>query len=125
VNLPSNGTTVPVFVKCLEALRYLHTLEIVSAEDVMTIPLENALKRVKLCRIRTLIMPLATHPLLQHCPNVEDVVCVIRFNNTPPGGLLRSLASNWDSKIKRLAIPLILWDNPSRKWSGALYDLTG
>ena len=116
MDIPSNGTVVPLFVKCLEALHNLRTLEIVSVDDVMTAPLKNALKRVELPQVQTLILPLAAHPLLRNCPNVEDFVCVVRYNfNTPSDGLFKSLASNRDSKVKRLAIPLVLWSKPSRK----------
>jgi len=125
VTLPSNGTTILLFVKCIEALQNLHTLEIASADDVMTIPLKNALKRVKLPQVQTLILPPATHPLLRHCSNVEDVIFVVRYTIMSYDGLLGSLASNRDSKVKRLAIPLILWSNPSRKWSDALSYLRG
>ena len=115
VEIPSNETVIPLFVKCLEALQNLRTLEIVSMDDVMTTPLKNALKRFELPQIQTLILPLAAHPLLRTCPNVEDVVCVVRYNYTSSDGLFKSLASNRNSKVKRLAMPLGLWTNPSRE----------
>ena len=122
VDIPSNGTIIPLFAKCLEALQSLHTLEIVSADDVMTSPLKNALKRVKLPQIQTLIIPPAAHPLLRSCLNVEDVVCAVRYNFTSSDGFLRSLSFNRDSKVKRLAVPLVLWSKPSRKWFNTPYD---
>ena len=122
VDIPSNGTVIPLFVKCLEALQNLHTLEVMSVDDDMTSPLKNALKRVNLPQIQTLILPLAAHPLLRTCPNVEDIVCVVRYNYTSSDGFLKSLGFIRDSKVKRLAIPLVLWSEPSRKWLSVLYD---
>ena len=115
LEIPSTGTVVPLFVKCLEALQNLRTLEIVSADDVMTAPLKNALKGVELPQVQTLIIPPAAHPLLRKCPCVEDVVCVVRYSFTSSEGFLKSLASNRNSKVKRLAMPLVLWSEPSRK----------
>ena len=48
-------------------------------------------------------------------------MCVVGCENVPPSkGFLRSLASNRNSKVKRLAIPLVLWPNPSRKRTNTL-----
>ena len=69
----------------------------------------------KLPQIKTLIIPPTTHPLLQHCRDVDDVICVITDETRSFDGLLRSLASNRDSKVKQLAIPVALWPNPSRE----------
>ena len=104
------------FVKCLKSLPNLHTLEIgMFCGDTVTTKLKKALGRVKLRQIKTLIIPPAAHPLLQHCRDVEDVICVIMGETQSSDGLLRSLTSNRDSKVKRLAIPLALWPNPSRE----------
>ena len=81
----------------------------------MTTSLEKALKGVKLLQIRTLVLPPTAYPLLQHCRNVEDVVCVAGRGTTPTDGFLESFESNQDSNVKRLAIPLVLWPNPSRE----------
>ena len=110
-------STVPLFVKFLESLPNLHTLEIMWADPRVTGPLEKALKHIELPQIKTLIMHPATHPLLRHCHGVEDFVCVPRHKNAnvPSDSILSSLASNRDSKVKRLAIPLDSWANPSSK----------
>ena len=81
----------------------------------MTASLEKALKRVELPQIKTLVLPPTAHPIFRHCPEVEDVVYVVRDITWPSDGFLASLASNQNSKVKRLAIPLILWPNASRK----------
>ena len=84
----------------------------------MISPLKRALKGVKLPQIKTLIIPPTAYPLLRRCCDVEDVVCMpIRNQVVDPlyTKFLRSLASRRGSKIKRLAIPLATWHNPSRK----------
>ena len=101
-----------LFFKCLQSLPNLHTLEVAlaeGAENTATTPLKKALRRVKLPQVKTLIIPPAAHPLLQHCCGVEDIVCMNMYKTRSPDGFLRSLAPNRDSKIKRLAIPLTLW----------------
>ena len=109
-------TTFSPFVECLKSLPNLHTLSIGYADDFHTTPLEGALKGANLPQIKTLITPPATYPLLQHCPDVEDVVCPIRYITGPSSdGFLRSLESNRDSKVKRLAIPLALLPKSPRK----------
>ena len=115
MDFPWNGFGFPPFVKCLESLPNLHTLEIGWADDRITVPLKNALKRATFPQIRTLILPPVAYPLLRHCRDVEDVVCAVWFQTVLPDGFLISLASNRNSKVKRLAIPLATWANPSRK----------
>ena len=115
VHLLPYGSTLPSFVKCLEALPNLHTVEIGWADGAITASLKTALKRVKLPQIKSLILPPAAHPLLRHCRDVEDVVCVVKDKTTTSDEFLGSLTSNRNSKVKRLAIPLVLWSNPSRK----------
>ena len=111
-----NGSFSPLFVKCLKSLPNLHTLEVGKwADNTTTAPLKKALGRVKLPQIKTLIIPPAAHPLLRHCHDVEEIVCVTMTKPRISHGFLESLASNRDSKIKRLVIPLTLWPDPSRK----------
>ena len=115
VRLAQNMPTFPLFVRCLESLPSLRTLEIGWADDIITTPLKDALKRVKLPQIKTLILPPAAYPLLRHCRDVEDIVYVVRDRATPSNEFLESLVSNRNSKVKRLAIPLAPWPNPSRE----------
>ena len=110
-----NNSILPKFVKCLEFLPSLHTLEIGRADGDITTPLEKALKRVKLPQIKVLILPPTVHPLLRHCCNVEDVVYVVMNRAVLMDEFLASLASNQDSKVKRLTIPLASCGSPSRK----------
>jgi len=115
LNLTQKDSAIPMFVKCLESLPNLHTLEIVRAGASATSPLKDALKRVKLPQINTLIIPPTAHPLLRPCRNVEDVVCVVRYGIISSGEFLGSLEFNRGSKVKRLVIPLVFWANPSRE----------
>ena len=103
------------FVKCLQSLPNLHTLEVGRADDFPGAPLKSALKGVELPQIKTLIISPPAYPLLQRCREVEDVVCMVVFPSMSPERVLRSLASNRDSKVKRLAIPLTICAHPSRK----------
>ena len=114
--LPWSESTIPLFVKCLESLPNLHMLEIPWADASVGSPLKKALKHIKLPQIKTLIIPPAAHSLLRHCRDIEDLACSSDASRKfPSDTILGSLASNRDSKIKRLMIPLILWANPSRK----------
>ena len=116
-----NQAVLPPFVRCVESLPNLHTLEIGMANIFMTAPLKDALEGVKLPQIKTLILPPAAHPLLQHCHNAEDVICVIEYYTGSSDEFFESLASNQDSKVKRLAIPL-LWGKQSRKQSNTTHN---
>ena len=112
-----NVSKFPLFVRCLESLPSLHTLEIGRADSYTTTPLKDALKRSKLPQIKALILPPCAHPLLQHCHNVEDVDCVVKDRPVPSDQFLGFLASIRCSKVKRLAIPLVPRINASSKWS--------
>ena len=122
LNLIWGNGGLPPFVRCLESLPNLHTLEIGRAERSTTTPLQDALKRAKLPQIKTLIIPPEVYPLLQRCCDVEDVVYVTSENATPSEEFLTALASNRDSKVRRLAIPLVSWGNTSRKRSSIPCD---
>ena len=114
---------VPTFIKCLLSIPNLHTLEIGFPNFHPRTPLlKNALKHVKLPQIKTLIIPPIAHPLLACCPNVEGIDWVIGDKTVISDEYLGSLASIRDSKIKRLAIPLVSQGNPSRKKFSAVQD---
>ena len=113
--LPWRFPTVP-FARCLESLPNLHTLEIGWMDGPYARPLRDALSGIELPQIKTLILPTTADILLEHCPDVEDVVCVVRGATTYGlGALLMRLASNKDSNVKRLAIPLVLRNDRSSK----------
>jgi hypothetical protein len=115
VHLLWDVVTAPFIVECLKSLPNLHTLEMPWEDGFAAILLKHALKGVNLPQIKTLILPPAAYPLLEHCCNVEDVVCVVRGRSRCSDEFLGFLTSNKNSKVKRLAIPLFLCDHPSRK----------
>ena len=117
-----NRSSLSSFLKCLQSLPNLHTLEIGRVNNFPTTELKYALMGVELPQIKSLILPPAAHFLLRHCRHVEDVVCVTGDLDMSPGGFLISLSSKRDSKVKRLAISLVTWDNPSRKRFSTLWD---
>ena len=110
-----NNSTFPKFVKCLESLPNLHTLEVGYGHGIITALLEDALSGVELPQIKVLIMCSTAYPLLRHCCNVEDVVWGAGCRTMSSDVVLGSLESNRDSKVKRLTIPLFSWGNSSRK----------
>jgi len=113
--------TLAKFVKCLESLPNLHTLEVGCGLSSITTSLKNALDGVQLPQIKALIMSAPFYPLLEHCHNVEDVVWLVEYRTVSSDEVLGSLASNQDSKVKRLAIPLFSWGHSSRKRCGTLW----
>ena len=116
ISLTHIKTSFPLFIKCLESFPNLHTLSIASVGDYITAPLKNALEGIELPQIKSLILPPAAYPLLQHCRNVEDVAFAVGRQTPSSSGFLGPLASNRDSKVKRLAIPLCRWADAPRKW---------
>ena len=111
------------FVKCLESLPNLHILSIGCVYGPNTTSLAKALKGVNLPQIKALTLHPALYSLLEHCPNVEDIVCRTRGITNPfCDGFLRSLMSNQDSKLKRLSIPLALLPDAHRKQSSTPWD---
>ena len=123
--LPSSDPTFPPFAECLKSLPNLHTLKIgwLDNDDGNSnaTSLTEALNGVELPQIKTLILPPDAYPLLQHCCDVEDVVCVVDDRAMSPDGFLESLTSKRDPKVKRLAIPLVLWANLSSKRFSTLW----
>ena len=112
-----NFPVFPLFVKCLESLPNLHTLAIGQPIGYITNSLKNALKRCKLPQIKALILPPGAYPLLNCCPNAEDVDCVVGDGTVSSKKLPGFLASIQVSKVKRLAIPLVSSCDASGKWS--------
>jgi len=117
-----NNSTLPKFVKCLESLPNLHTLEIGQAEYYPTPLLRSVLGHVELPQVKTLILPLNAYPLLKMCRNVEEVVCVFMGEAFLFDEFYEPLTSNQDSKLRRLTVPLISPINPSSKRSSTPWD---
>ena len=103
------------FVRCLEALPNLHTLEVISMGTHYSQPLRHALGGVELPQIRTLILPSMAHSLLRHCPNVDDLTCT-PFR--PDKEFVESLAKG-QQKLRRFAV---LFPGNVITWNGEGYS---
>ena len=110
-------STLPELFKCLESLPNLHTLEMGEVGYYPPFKLRSLLERVNLPQVKALILPAYAYPLLDNCRNVEDVVYVVQHGVAPSDEFCEPLASNQNSQVKRLAVPLSQWSNPSRKRS--------
>ena len=105
------------FINCLVSLPNLHTLEVGLDDSMWYAPryLGRLLRNTKFPQIKALVLPSAAYPLLKSCSNVEEVDWVIRSTPIVSDEFLGSLATIRDSKIKRMAIPLVFPGDPSRK----------
>jgi hypothetical protein len=101
------------FVDCLESLPNLHTLELLGISVNDTALFRNALRDIQLPQINTLTLHCAARPLLEHCLELEDLVCVSSSFDVLSDDFFRSLTTNRDLKIRRLAIPL-MWKEAAR-----------
>jgi len=101
----------PAFVNCLGSLSNLHTLEIVSKNIRWreSHHLEHTLRNTHRLH-EALIIPPAVRLLLKPCSNAEEVPASVI-----PNDFFGSLSTIRDSKIKRMAIPLISLGDSSRK----------
>ncbi len=71
----SPKTVLPAFVKCLENLPNVHTIQILHAHSQMTTMLKTHFEGHHLPTIRTIILPGHAHEILRICPEVRKVVC--------------------------------------------------
>ena len=109
IYLSEYGPATSLFVKCLQSLPNLHTLEIEWTSGNIGIALGGALANAEFPNIRTLIVPTTAYPLLRHCPGVENIVYVPSWgwiSTYHERDFFESLASIPDSKVKRLVVPL-------------------
>jgi len=79
----STETVLPPFIRCLESLPNLHTLQLVHVHSEMTTTLKEAFEGHTFPRIRNVILPSCAHNILRCCPEVRQVVC-----NEDDGGKL-------------------------------------
>lgn len=71
----STGTVLPAFVKCLENLPNLHTLQILRAHTAMTGILKTHFDGHRFPNVRSIIVPEHGHEILRCCPEVRKVIC--------------------------------------------------
>ncbi|KAG8720875.1 hypothetical protein FRC09_008842 [Ceratobasidium sp. 395] len=91
---------LPPFVKMLQLLPNVHTLQIPHAHSAMTTALKDAFKGSTFPSIRTVIMPNCAHEILRCCPGVESVTC----NEDDGGKLVSALLEAGCSKLQADAI---------------------
>ncbi|KAG8785220.1 hypothetical protein FRC12_017832, partial [Ceratobasidium sp. 428] len=87
---------LPPFVKMLQLLPNVHTLQIPHAHSAMTTALKDAFKGSTFPSIRTVIMPNCAHEILRCCPGVESVTC----NEDDGGKLVSALLEAGCSKLQ-------------------------
>ncbi|KAG6886857.1 hypothetical protein C0992_001979 [Termitomyces sp. T32_za158] len=71
---------VPVldaFVRCLETLSNLHTLQILRASGQMTTDFKLAFEAHKLPQVHTVVLPNHAHNVLRACPEARVVTCIL------------------------------------------------
>ncbi|KAG9082246.1 hypothetical protein FS749_007007 [Ceratobasidium sp. UAMH 11750] len=69
------ASVLPPFVKLLQSLPNVHTLEVSHTHSAMTTALKEAFKGSSFPSIRTVIMPTCAHEVLRCCPGIRDVTC--------------------------------------------------
>lgn len=74
---------LPAFVKCLEHLPNLHTLQFLHVHSQMTTMLKTHFEGHTFPQVRTIILPSCAHNILRSCPELTSVTC-----NEDDGGKL-------------------------------------
>jgi len=69
----------------------------------------------RLQRVQTLILPPATHSLLQHCPNVEDLTCCDMMPHEP---FVHSLVTSRLNHITRFSVVYV---GPGNIWPSKVF----
>jgi hypothetical protein len=84
VTLPhySTATVLPVWVRAMEALPNLRTLQIVGTGYKTSTLLKNAFKGHFFRQIRTISLPSCAHHILRRCPEVRKVICTSRMDSS-------------------------------------------
>jgi hypothetical protein len=89
-------TVLPPFVKLLQSLPNVHTLQVPHAHSAMTGALKTAFEGSSFPSIRTVIMPTCAHEILRCCPETRDVTC----NEGDGGRLVSALADAGCSQLE-------------------------
>jgi len=90
-----------LFVECLAALPNLHTLEIGWVKNSLVGELFVTTLGNRELPVRTLVLPPTAHPLLQYCPNVEDLTC---SDTAPDRSFVESLVAGGLAHITKLSV---------------------
>lgn len=67
---------LPPFVKLLQCLPNLHTIQIPHAHSAITGALKAAFEGSVFPSVRTLTMPTCAHEVLRCCPGAREVTCI-------------------------------------------------
>jgi hypothetical protein len=89
---------LPPFVKLLNALPNVHTLEIPHAHSAMTGALKEAFEGSVFPTVQKIILPTCAHEILRCCPEIREVTC----NEDDGGRLVGALAHNGCKKLEVL-----------------------
>ena len=91
----STVTILPAWVRAIEALPNLHTLQITGTHRRISTLLENAFKGHVFPQVRTIALPSHAHHILRCCPEVKRVICINRLDS-------RSLISAIAKRCKKV-----------------------
>ncbi|KDR72797.1 hypothetical protein GALMADRAFT_101124 [Galerina marginata CBS 339.88] len=72
----STSTVLPAFIRAIEALPSLTTLQILSAHHKMTTSLKKAFEGHVFPQVKTVVVPSYAHNILRSCPEVKRVICI-------------------------------------------------
>ena len=70
------GTVLPAFVRAIEALPNLHTLQVIHTPHKISTALKDAFAGRVFPQVRTITLPGDAHNILRSCPEVRKVVCM-------------------------------------------------
>ncbi|KAF8596239.1 hypothetical protein BDV93DRAFT_563523 [Ceratobasidium sp. AG-I] len=89
---------LPPFVKLMQSLPNVHTIQIPHAHSAITGFLKTAFEGSTFPSVRTIIMPTCAHEILRCCPGARDVTCI----EDDGGRLVSALADVGCSKLEVL-----------------------
>jgi len=72
----SPGTVLPAYVRTMEALPNLHTLQIVRTHAKITTALRDAFAGRIFPNVQTVALPGHAHNILRSCPEVRKIICM-------------------------------------------------
>lgn len=92
------NNVLPPFVKLLQSLPNLHTIQVPHAHSAITGALKGAFEGSSFPSVRTVIMPTCAHEILRCCPGTRDVTCI----EDDGGRLVSALADAGCNKLEAI-----------------------
>ena len=77
----STATDLPTWVRAIEALPNLHTLQILRTHHKISSDLKKAFEGHVFPQVRTISLPTRAHHILRCCPEVRKVICINGMNS--------------------------------------------